>query len=118
MKVAVATFEDRVSEHFGKCLGFTFADVDENGVTNIEYAENPGGHCAVLPDFLASRGVKTMIVGGIGPGAVNNLYSRGINVIGAVSGKIEDVLEEMKKGTLKGGAIGCEHDHDHEHHHH
>lgn len=111
MKVAVATVDGQVSEHFGKCKGFTFANIDDDGVKNVEYAENPGGHCAVLPDFLASRDVKIMIVGGIGGGAIQNLQSRGIEVIGSVSGKVDEVLEEMKNGTLSGGAVGCDHDH-------
>jgi len=111
MKVAVATFDGQVSEHFGKCQGFTFAKVDGDGVKDVEYAENPGGHCAVLPDFLASKDVKIMLVGGIGGGAIQNLQSRGIDVIGSVSGSVEAALEEMKNGTLSGGAVGCGHNH-------
>lgn len=111
MKVAVAVFDGKVSEHFGKCERFTFANIEDGKVKDVEQAENPGGHCAVLPDFLASRNVNVMIVGGIGGGAIQNLQSRGINVIGSVSGKVEDVLEEMAKGNLEGGAVGCGHEH-------
>jgi predicted Fe-Mo cluster-binding NifX family protein len=111
MKVAVATLDGQVSEHFGKCQGFTFANVDSDGAKDVEYAKNPGGHCAVLPDFLASRGVNIMVVGGIGGGAIQNLESRGIKVIGSVSGKIEAVREELVQGTLEGGAVGCDHNH-------
>lgn len=111
MKVAVATYDGQVSEHFGKCQGFTFANVDAGSISDVEYEVNPGGHCAVLPDFLASRDVKSMIVGGIGGGAVQNLQSRGIDVIGSVSGTVEAVLEELKNGTLAGGSVGCDHNH-------
>ena len=111
MKVAVATYDGQVSEHFGKCQGFTFANVDADGIKDVEYAANPGGHCAVLPDFLASRGVQAMVVGGIGGGAIQNLQSRGIEVIGSVSGNVDAVLDEMKNGTLTGGAVGCDHNH-------
>lgn len=111
MKVAVATADGKVSEHFGKCEGFTFASIDAGSISDVKYEENPGGHCAVLPDFLASRGVKSMIVGGIGGGAVQNLNSRGIDVIGSVSGSVETVLEQLKNGTLTGGEVGCDHNH-------
>ncbi|MDC7226208.1 MAG: NifB/NifX family molybdenum-iron cluster-binding protein [Spirochaetales bacterium] len=111
MKVAIATFDGKVSEHFGKCEGFTFANIDGGDAKDVEYAENPGGHCAVLPDFLASRNVKTMVVGGIGTGAIQNLQSRGISVIGSVSGTVEEVLEALKTDSLEGGAVGCGHNH-------
>ena len=36
MKVAVATFDGQVSEHFGKCQGFTFATVEANEIKDVE----------------------------------------------------------------------------------
>ena len=109
MKVAVATLDGRVSEHFGQCPGFTFATVEADSISDVEYLDNPGGHCAVLPDWLSSKGVETAIVGGIGGGAVQNLQSRGINVIGSISGSVEDVLEELRKDALISGDVGCNH---------
>ena len=41
MKVAVATVNGKVCEHFGNAPGFTFAQVSENAVENVEYIENP-----------------------------------------------------------------------------
>ncbi len=118
MKVAVATLNGQVSEHFGQCQGFTFATVEADGVTDIAYMDNPGGHCAVLPDFLGSKGVETLIVGGIGAGAIQNMQIRGIKVLGSISGGVESVLEELSKGSLVSGAVGCDHhDHDHGSHH-
>ena len=114
MKVAVATANGQVSAHFGHAEGFTFATVEKDGVTDVEYIDNPGGNCAVLPNLLASRGVQTAIVGGIGAGAVQNLQGHGIEVIGSVSGSVDAVLEAMRKGTIEHGAVGCDH-HDHDH---
>ena len=116
MKVAVATLNDQVSEHFGHCQGFTFATVDADGIKDKEYMDNPGGHCAVLPDFLGSKGVETLVVGGIGGGAIQNMQARGIQVIGSISGSVDAVLEELSKGALVGGEVGCNHDHDHDDH--
>ena len=115
MKVAVATANGQVSPHFGHAPGFTFAIVDENGVRDVEYMENPGGNCQAIPTILAERGVQTAIVGGIGGGAVANLQARGIDVIGSASGNIESVLEAFRQGTIERGDVGCNHhgeDHD------
>ena len=63
---------------------------------------------------MANNGVETLIVGGIGAGAVVNMQNNGIDVIGSVSGDVNDVLEALRAGTLTRGAVGCDH-HDHDH---
>ncbi len=113
MKVAVATADGQVSGHFGQAPGFTFAQVNENGVADVEYKANPGGHCQTLPQMMVDNGVKVLIVGGIGAGAVANMQRNGIDVIGSVSGDVNTVLESFRTGTLTGGAVGCDHNHDH-----
>ncbi len=119
MKVAVATADGQVSPHFGHAPGFTFATVDENGVKDVEYLDNPGGNCQAVPAMLAQKGVRTAIVGGIGGGAVANLQAHGIDVLGPASGDVVSVLEEFRLGTIVQGEVGCNHhgaDHDCGHH--
>lgn len=108
MKVAVATANGQVSEHFGPAPGFTIATVEPDGVKNVEYIKNLGGDCQAIPIRLAGMGVQTAIVGGIGSGAVANLQQQGIDVIGSASGSIETVLEEFRKGTIVRGNVGCD----------
>lgn len=109
MKVAVATANGQVSPHFGHAPGFTVAEVDENGVANVEYIDNPGGNCQAIPTMLAGLGIQVAIVGGIGGGAVTNLQSHGIDVIGSASGSVEAVLNEFQKGSIERGKVGCDH---------
>ncbi|MBI9107273.1 MAG: hypothetical protein JEZ04_11070 [Spirochaetales bacterium] len=115
MKVAVATSNGQVSEHFGHAPGFTTAIVTEEGITDVTYIDNPGGNCQAIPMMLAGLGINVAIVGGIGGGAVSNLQANGIEVIGSASGPVEAVLEAFKTGTIEKGAVGCDH-HDHDDH--
>lgn len=114
MKVAVATAEGQVSEHFGRAPGFTIADVDADGIKNKEYVSNAGGDCQAVPLMLGGHGVEVAIVGGIGGGAVMALQRQGIQVMGSVSGDIDQVFEAYRDGSLTGGEVGCNH-HDAEH---
>lgn len=118
MKVAIATENGMVSPHFGRAQGFTLAEVDEKGIKNKEYINNEGGDCQAIPLRLSGLNVKLAIVGGIGGGAVMNLQKNGIEVLGSVSGNVDDVLEALKDGRLESGEVGCNHhgeDHDCKH---
>jgi predicted Fe-Mo cluster-binding NifX family protein len=63
-----------------------------------------------MPTFIHSLGVSSVIVGGIGGGAVNGLAARGIEVIAGASGNASAVLKSYAAGTLITGKPGC-HDH-------
>lgn len=113
MKVAVATANGQVSPHFGHAPGFTTAMITDEGVKDVTFIENPGGNCQAIPNMLAGLGVNLVIVGGIGGGAVANLQSNGIEVIGSATGAVEDVIAAYHEGTIERGAVGCDH-HDHD----
>ena len=66
MKIAISTDAGFVSAHFGRCPSFTIAEIEEGQVLKIEEINNPGHQPAFLPNFLAERGVKYIICGGMG----------------------------------------------------
>jgi len=66
MKIAISTDVGFVSAHFGRCPSFTIADIEEGKVSSVEEINNPGHQPAFLPNFLAERGVKYIICGGMG----------------------------------------------------
>lgn len=74
-----------------------------------------------MPTFVHSLGATSVIVGGIGGGAVNGLAMRGIEVIAGVTGNAGDVLKSYAAGTLISGEPGCNghgaHSHGCGHHH-
>ena len=56
------------------------------------------GHEA-LAEFLAKRGVQTLICGGIGAGAVQALGMAGIQVYGGITGLADYAVEALIRGV-------------------
>ena len=118
MKVAIPTHSEKVDDHFGHCEYFTVFTVnDEKEIINEELVASPNG-CGCKSDIvskLAGTGVKVMLAGNIGGGAVNKLSSHGISVVRGCSGEVKNVLNEWLKGNIKDNGELCL---DHEHHNH
>jgi len=74
-----------VSPHFGRAPFIAFVEVTGDKYRVLEVVENPYARHerrrgAVLIEFMASRGVKSVIVLGVGYGAYYGLRERGIKV--------------------------------------
>jgi len=107
MKIAISTDAGFVSAHFGRCPSFTIAEIEEEKILKIEEINNPGHQPAFLPNFLAERGVKYIICGGMGNRAQMLFAEKNITPIIGVTGKIEEVIEKFVKGQLKEGESLC-----------
>jgi predicted Fe-Mo cluster-binding NifX family protein len=111
-----------ISGHFGHTPFFVVAEIADGRVTTSRSVPSPGhgGGCS-MPGFVSSLGATSVIVGGIGGGAVNGLAMRGIEVIAGASGNAGDALKSYAAGTLIGGEPGCHapggHSHGCGHHH-
>jgi predicted Fe-Mo cluster-binding NifX family protein len=107
MKIAISTDADFVSAHFGRCPSFTIAVIEEGKVLKVEEINNPGHQPAFLPNFLAERGVKYIICGGMGNRAQMLFAEKNITPIIGVTGKIEEVMEKFAQGKLEAGESLC-----------
>jgi len=107
MRIAISTEGDFVSAHFGRCPSFTIVDIESDKVTKKEIIDNPGHQPGLIPQFLHKRGVECMICGGMGMRATSFFNDLGIKTIVGVSGRIDDIIEKIAKGTLKGGESLC-----------
>ncbi len=107
MRVAISTDGDSVSAHFGRCPHFTIVDIENSVLTNRIRVENPGHQPGAIPQFLAEKGVECIVAGGMGMRAMAFFNERGIRAIVGVSGEVEHVIGELKKGTLVGGESLC-----------
>lgn len=107
MKVAISTDGDSVSAHFGRCPSFTIIEVKDNKVVGRELIDNPGHHPGFLPQFLSQKGVNAIVAGGMGQRALGLFAQSGIEVIVGISGKVDEVIEQLIKGELKGGESLC-----------
>jgi len=107
MKIAVSTDGEDVSAHFGRCPTFSILNIENNKVIQIESVQNPGHEPGAIPKFLHQKGVECIIAGGMGARAEMFFKEYNIQTIVGIDGKIEDVIKELEKGTLKGGQSLC-----------
>jgi predicted Fe-Mo cluster-binding NifX family protein len=109
MKIAIATENGRVSEHFGHCPAYTLYSVENDVIFRREDLPNPGHQPGILPPYLASHNVTHIIAGGMGPRAVQLFQEYGIQVILGVSGPVDRVAQEFIAGRIIPGISSCHH---------
>ena len=113
MRIAVASEGVNVTEHFGHCEGFLIYDTENGKILQEEMVANPGHKPGFLPNFLADRGVKVIISGGMGGGAVEIFNDRDVEVVVGALGPAKNAVESYLRGELKSTGSVC---HEHSHH--
>ncbi len=113
MRIAVASEGKNVTEHFGHCEGFLIYDAENGEILKEEMVLNPGHKPGFLPNFLADRGVKVIISGGMGGGAIDIFNERDVEVIVGASGVARSAVESYLRGELESTGSVC---HEHSHH--
>lgn len=115
MKIAVASMGTMVAGHFGHCESFRIYDTENGVITAENNIPNPGHKPGFLPNFLGNMGIKVIISGGMGGGAVEIFNEREIEVIVGASGPARKAVESYLAGELKStGSICHQHEHAHE----
>ena len=107
MRIAISTDENFVSAHFGRCPAFTIVDVEDGNILKKEIVANPGHEPGFIPQFLHNKGVNCIVAGGMGMRAEGFFNEFGIDTIVGINGRIDEVLEKIKKGNLEGGESLC-----------
>ena len=107
MRIAISTDRDSVSAHFGRCPTFTIVDIKDGKVTKRESVANPGHEPGFIPQFLHERGVECIVAGGMGMRATGFFEELGMQAIVGISGGIDEVIEKIAQGKLKGGESLC-----------
>ncbi|NLO10117.1 MAG: dinitrogenase iron-molybdenum cofactor [Clostridiales bacterium] len=113
LKIAIASDNCNVAEHFGHCESFMIFNVENNKIIGSETIVNPGHKPGFLPDFLHDIGVNVIISGGMGGGAINIFKEKNIEFIVGISGDAKIAVEEYLYGSLKSTGLVC---HEHKHH--
>ena len=112
MKIAIPVAAGKLAMHFGHCEQFALVEVDDGDktVTGTTYLTPPVHEPGVLPRWLHEQGADVIIAGGMGQRAQNLFSGNGIKVVvGAPSGKPEDVAAAYLDGTLESGQNACDH---------
>ena len=118
MKIAVPTVGDQIDQHFGHCEKYSIFTIEENAIKAEETmaSSQTCGCKSNAASTLAQSGVKILIAGGIGNGAVNVLASNGIKTIKGASGSAKNAVELFLRGELQDRGDICQsHTHDPNH---
>lgn len=113
MKIAVASENEMVTEHFGHCVNFNIFEAENEQIIKSESIPNPGHRPGFLPVFLNDMGVNVVISGGMGGGAIDIFNEKGIEVIVGARGYAQNAAEQYLLGNLQSTGSVC-----HEHMHH
>lgn len=121
MKIAIPENHGEVNQHFGQTTGFAIIEIaDDNRIVSVETVSASGFQHSHegLTGLLKQHGVEVVIVGGIGPGALEALESQGLKVLFGASGSIKEVAETFARGEFISRRTVCNHHGSHHHYHH
>jgi ATP-binding protein involved in chromosome partitioning len=112
MRIAIPLADGRLAQHFGHCAAFALIDVDSErreilGRQDVQAPEHQPG---LLPPWLAERGARVILAGGMGSRAQQLFTEHGIQVVvGAPSDTPEVLVSAWLAGTLSSGENVCDH---------
>jgi ATP-binding protein involved in chromosome partitioning len=108
---AIPTENGLLCAHFGHCEKFTLVEAGDGGEPAIrEVCDAPPHEPGLLPRWLADKGVKTVIAGGMGSRAQQIFSESGVKVLcGAPPLEPLRVVKQYMEGTLDLGDNVCDH---------
>ncbi|WP_321426787.1 NifB/NifX family molybdenum-iron cluster-binding protein [uncultured Bacteroides sp.] len=112
MKIAVPTRAYVVDDHFGHCEAYTIFTIGENkNIEKIESLPSPQG-CGCKSNIasdLQQIGVKIMLAGNMGHGALNVLTNHGIKVYRGCSGDVTALVKKFLAEGINDSGESCHH---------
>lgn len=112
MKIALPVSDKKLCMHFGHCKQFEVFDVDDTTkhITGRATFTAPPHEPGLLPRWLADKGIKCVIAGGMGSRAVAIFNENGVSVVtGAPEGEPAVILKEYIEGRLVTDKNACDH---------
>ncbi|MGB9803468.1 NifB/NifX family molybdenum-iron cluster-binding protein [Desulfofundulus sp.] len=120
MKIALPNDRGQVNQHFGRSEEFVIFEMDGQEIKNRETVStvtlqhNHEG----LAELFKNKGVDVLILGGVGPRAIQALQAYGLQVITGASGNVEEVAKAYTRGELVSRGAICDHHGHGDHCHH
>ena len=112
MKVAIPLHDGLLTMHFGHCAEFAVMDADPatGKISRKETIPAPPHEPGLLPRWLAEKGVKLVIAGGMGARAQQLFAEQSITVVvGASAATPETLVRDYFTGKLQTGVNACDH---------
>ncbi len=107
MKICITsegkTLDSKVDSRFGRCQYFVLVNPDTLEFEAIENSNinQAGGTGIQSGQLMASKGIKAVLTGNVGPNAFQTLNAGGIDIYTGVSGSVKEAIEAYKSGKLK-----------------
>jgi len=110
MKICVATnkggIEDTVSAVFGRCMSFTFVEVEGKEIKKVEVVNNQfagafRGAGVQASQFVINKGANVVIAGSYGPNTFSILRQAGIKVVSVAGINVKDAVMKYLNGELQ-----------------
>lgn len=111
MKIAIASDNGLVTQHFGHCEDFKIYHIENSQVVKSEIVPNPGHRPGYLPNFLHELGIQVIVSGGMGSGAIEIFQEKGIQVVTGAQGSADEAADLYAQGKLESSGAVC-HSHD------
>lgn len=113
MKIALPSRNNNIDDHFGHCEYYTIFTVDTKtkDIIDSEIIESPAG-CGCksnIASTLSAMGVKVLLAGNMGEGAVRVLNNAGIEVLRGCSGDVKTVALNWLNDSLVDSGDLCHH---------
>ncbi|HLE00013.1 MAG TPA: NifB/NifX family molybdenum-iron cluster-binding protein [Bdellovibrionota bacterium] len=91
----------RVCQHFGSAPAFLILDADSLQYTTIINTKQHHGHGGCHPlAVLSGQNIQSLVVSGIGMGALQKCQAAKIRVYRSTTGTVQDIVKAFKSGTL------------------
>lgn len=114
MRIAVASEQNKIANHFSSAEGFRIYEFEGQIIHVCDYIENEASIQNNLAKQLADLEVVKMIAGGIGFTEIEKLNCFGIEVIDGIEGDVADAVIKLLNGELHSydgkdltGGCGC-----------
>ena len=107
LKIAVSatseSLDAQIDPRFGRCPYFVIVDSETMKFEAVPNAASDAmsGAGIQAAQMMASRGVKMVVTGNVGPNAFQALSSAGIDIITGVFGTVREAVERSKTGQLQ-----------------
>jgi predicted Fe-Mo cluster-binding NifX family protein len=106
MKIVIPTnnkkgLNDKIADHFGRCLTYTFIDEKGNLLEVIDNTSEHMGGVGLPPELMKKHGADILLCKDLGPRALNLCGELGIEVYVCQAETVREIFEMWKNNKIK-----------------